>query len=247
MHRRAFAEAQPGWLTRGIVSPAHLRDARLVSESLISSLPLPQRLALSYAPARARGPTLALLALDTRLGRAVRQANEPIMGQMRLAWWNEQLRLEADRRERSDELVAALDLLAGARGALHALVDGWELLLGESLDAEAIEAFADARAQAFAALARLLDAPGEAEAVIRAARRWALADLAAGTVNPKERNAVVAIAKGERLEGARLSRVLRPLAVLEGLSRRSLRKGGAPLLDGPRSTLLAMRLGLLGR
>lgn len=218
-----------------------------VPESLISSLPLPQRLALSYAPARARGPTLALLAFDARLGRAVRQANEPIMGQMRLAWWNEQLRLEADRRERSDELVAALDLLAGARGALHALVDGWELLLGESLDAEAIQAFADARAEAFTALARLLVLPDEAEAVTRAMRCWALADLAAGTANEQERNAVLAIARTDRPRGIRLSRALRPLVVLEGIARRSLRKGGAPLLDGPGSALLAMRLGLLGR
>jgi phytoene synthase len=217
------------------------------SDSLLSSLPLPQRIALTDAPAKVRAPTLALLAFDARLGQAVRQASEPIVGQMRLAWWNDQLRLEADRRERSDELVVALDLLAGARGALHALVDGWELLLGDRFDAEAIEGFADARAGALAGLARLLHAPDGTHVVHQAARRWALADVASGLGNTTERDAVLAIAKREPAGRERLSRTLRPLAVLSGLARRSLARGGAPLLDGPASLLLAMRLGLAGR
>jgi hypothetical protein len=44
-----------------------------------------------------------------------------------------------------------------------------------------------------------------------------------------------------------LPRTLRPLTVLTGLARRSLGRGGAPLLDGPRAALLAMRLGIAGR
>lgn len=218
-----------------------------VSENLVSSLPLPQRLALSYAPAVSREPMLVLFAFDARLGQAVRQAGEPIMGQMRLAWWNEQLRLEADRRERSDDLVAALDQLAGVRGALHALVDGWELLLGETLDERTIDNYADARAGAFAALAGRIAAPDATEDVARAARRWALADLAAGLGSKDEREAVLEVAMGERTGRIRLSRALRPLAVLEGLGRRTLARGGAPLLEGKASLLLAMRLGLVGR
>lgn len=168
------------------------------------------------------------------------------MGQMRLAWWNDQLRPEADRRERSDELVVALDSLVGTEEALHALVDGWELLLGEKLDAAAIKAFADARADAFAALARLLGAPDRPEEVRHAARSWALADLAAGIGSGPERGQVLAIA-GCEPTGPRLSRMLRPLTVLEGLGWRSVEKGGAPLLDRLATALLAIRLGLLGR
>ena len=210
-------------------------------------MPLPQRLALSYAPAAARAQTLALLAFDARLGQAVRQAKEPIMGQMRLAWWNDQLRLEADRRERSDELVVALDVLAGMRGALHALVDGWEVLLAEKLDGPTVEAFVDARAGAFAALARLLHARDGDEIVTRAARCWAMADLTVGLRSVEERDRIVASAQREPSLRVRLARALRPLAVLAALGRRSLRKGCTPLIDGPGSTLLAMRLGLFGR
>jgi phytoene synthase len=40
---------------------------------------------------------------------------------------------------------------------------------------------------------------------------------------------------------------LRPLTVLAGLARRSLARGGAPLLDGSGAILVAMRLGITGR
>jgi phytoene synthase len=202
---------------------------------------------LSYSQKAARAPFLALLAFDARLGQAVRQAGEPLVGQMRLAWWNEQLGLEAARRERSDELVVALDRLEDMRRPLHALVDGWELLLGERLDNAAIEDFADARAGAIGALAGLFGVENGAESVRHAARRWALADLAAGLTNPAERDAVLKIAARDPSHRVRLPRALRLLAVLDGLASKSLEKGGAPLLAGPASLLHAMRLGLLGR
>ena len=49
-------------------------------------------------------------------------------------------------------------------------------------------------------------------------------------------------------EPRRLARLVkRSVAVLGGLARRSLARGGAPLLDGPGSALTAIRLGLTGR
>jgi len=56
---------------------------------LASELPPPQRLALAYAPARARPATLALLALDARLAAILRGRREPLAAQLRLAWWRE--------------------------------------------------------------------------------------------------------------------------------------------------------------
>ncbi|WEK46976.1 MAG: hypothetical protein P0Y56_01435 [Candidatus Andeanibacterium colombiense] len=207
---------------------------------LIDSLALPQRLALAYAPKSARPATLALFALDARLAQAVRQASEPIMAQMRLAWWRDQFGLAANRRERSDELIRALDLFAGEEGALIGLVDGWESLLADELDAEG---FALGRARAFAALARRLHLPDEPAAA--AGRRFALADLAANLADAEEQRAVLGLAGG----GGRIAlpRELRSLAVLDGLARRSLARGGAPLLDGPAAMLGAIRLGLAGR
>lgn len=208
---------------------------------------MPQRLSLAYSPALTRPCLLALLALDARLGAAIRQANEPIMAQMRLAWWRDQLRLEADKRERSDELVLALDGLAGMRGALFALIDGWEGILGEFLDNRAIGAFVSGRGGALAALAGLVGTADCAGAVEKAGTRWALADLAAGLSDPAERRLALDRARELGSERIVLSREMRTLAVLDGLARRSLAGGGGPLLAGPLSGLRAIRLGLFGR
>lgn len=218
-----------------------------MDEALFEALPPPQRLALAWSPAASRESFAVLLAFDARLGMAIRQANEPIMAQMRLAWWRDQMRLEADRRERSDSLVAQMDRLAGMRRALFALIDGWEALLGEELGEAAIGEFAQGRGKAMAALAGLIGAPDSAESAERAGARWAMADLAAGLSKADERERVMAIARRDGLGRIGLSRPLRTLAVLDGLARRSLGRGGVPLLDGPASGLLAIRLGLLGR
>jgi phytoene synthase len=213
-----------------------------VPTSLIDSLPLPQRLALAYAPGASKPAILGLFAFDARLAQAIRQASEPIMAQMRLAWWRDQLRLAPQQRERSDELICALDLFAGEEQALLGLIDGWEGLLSDRLD---IAAFAMARADAFAALARILRLPEWAENAARAGHRYALADLAANLGKDEEKRSVLERAG----EGGRIAlpKALRSLAVLDGLARCSLAKGGAPLLEGLGTMLRAIRLGLFGR
>jgi phytoene synthase len=214
-----------------------------MDRTLFEALPAPQRLALSYAPSIARAPTLALLALDARLGAALRQAGEPVLVQMRLAWWRDTLGSDPNGWPAGE---AVLDLLRGWRdpGALVPLVDGWEALLGETLDAAAINGFAAGRGEAFGQLARELDDDPEAASIC--ARHWALADLAANLSDPGERTAVLRAA-AELPRCPRLSRKLRPLAVLAGLARRSLARGGAPLVAGPGAMLLAVRLGITGR
>jgi len=214
---------------------------------LLDLMPMPQRLALAWSPARTRGPLTALLAFDAALGTAIRRASTPIMSQLRLAWWRDQLRLESEKRVRSDAIVVALDQLAGMRGALLGLIDGWEHILAEDLDNAAIEEFASGRGRALAALARLVDAPDTQEAIERAGQRWALADLACGLGSPEERALALAAAKELGAGRIALSRQMRTLAVLDGLARRSLAQGGTPLLAGPVSGLVAIRLGLIGQ
>jgi len=58
---------------------------------LVASLPTASRLALAYAPAKARLQTLALFALDTRLAGLLRNSSEPMLAQLRLSWWRETL------------------------------------------------------------------------------------------------------------------------------------------------------------
>jgi phytoene synthase len=213
------------------------------STALLNELPPPQRLALAYAPRPARSATLALLALDARLAAVLRRRGEPVLAQMRLAWWRDMLSTNKAEWPRGD---AVLGLLGEWRdpAALVALVDGWEGLLAEGLEPQTIDAFAAGRGQAFVQLARELGVPSPGADACGA--WWALGDLVANLANPAERAGVLAVAQG--LAPCRnLPRALRALAVLAALGRRSLSRGGAPLLDSPGAALVAMRVGILGR
>jgi phytoene synthase len=210
---------------------------------LIVQLPPAQRLALSHAPARARPATAAALILDARLAAILRARREPIAAQLRLAWWRDMLGRPADEWPRGEPV---LDALRGWRdpSGLSDLAVGWEALLAETLTPSAIAEFVAGRGRAFACLAHELGVE-PVESAEEAARIWALADLAANISDGEERALVVEY--GRDLVPPQLSASLRPLAVLAGLGARALRLGGVPLLSGPGSTLLALRIGLTGR
>jgi phytoene synthase len=214
---------------------------------LVETLPLPQRLALAHAPRRLREATLGLFALDAHLANHVRKAREPLLTQARLAWWRERLEELVERRPKGDPL---LDLLASWQERepfLIAAVDGWEHLLSERLDATAIGAFAEGRAAGFAGLAGLAGEDGWQKLAGEAGARWALADLAAHLGNAEERGRALDAAHAVGRRRIVLPRALRSLAVLDGLARRSIARGGAPLADGPFAGFAALRLGMVGR
>lgn len=218
------------------------------SDSLLSGLPVLQRFALAYAPASARLPTLALLALDTRLAGILRGASEPMLARLRLAWWREQLATDMARWPEGEPLLDALRSWQGEHAALVGLVEGWEHLTGQApLPASALENLAEARGHAFAALAHRLGLPGDADAALRSGRNWALADLAARLSHADEQGAARELLQVQDWRRARLSRGMRPLAVLHGLAARGARQGRALVHPSPADFAAALRLGLLGR
>lgn len=206
------------------------------------------RLALAYAPARARADWLTFLLLDARLAGVVRSAREPMLAQIRLAWWRDRLGEDPSVWPQGEPLLARLRGWGEGAADLAPLVDGWESLLGEPpLAAESLSAFADGRAAAVAALARQQGETADArQADCHAlARRWALADLALHLSDAAERaTAQSLIGETPRM---RAERSLRPLAVLAGLNLRALRRGRVDPLDGPGALLAAIRLGMFSR
>lgn len=215
-----------------------------MNAALLDDLPMPQRLALSYAPSGARAVNLGLLALDARLGAIVRARLEPIAAQLRLAWWRDRLDEPPASWPRGEPVLEALRAWRDPSG-LAVLAGGWEALLAERLAPEAVKEFAEARGRAFASLAGELSAGHEDDAAL-AGVTWAAADLAAHLSDQGERK--LALDYGLTQPRVRaLPTPLRPLAVLAGIGRRSLVRGGVPLLGGPGATLLALRIGLCGR
>lgn len=168
-----------------------------------------------------------------------------MLTQIRLAWWRERLEEDSALLPEGEPLLAALDSAFGAdRSRLSSLVDGWERMTGEApLAADALEAMAEARADAIVLVAAIggADQP-EAR---RLARNWALADLAANLSHPQEREATITLARQQDWRSTRLPRSMRPLVVLHGLARSAVDRPDdrAP---GVLALLRAMRIGLLG-
>ena len=215
------------------------------ADDLIEECTEVARVALASA-GRNRKVWLAALALDGRIGRMVLGASEPMLGQIRLAWWRDQLGQRLSERPQGDPL---LDLIGAEwsnhETALIALVDGWEALLGERPLPEAdLGRFIEGRATLAQGLAARLGEKASAPEARKAGAFWARADIAGHALDDAERE----FALDHTLStGLRLPRSLRPLAVIGGLARRSLRNRGAPMLGDRWSPLAALRLGMIGR
>ena len=216
-----------------------------MNESLRELLPPRLRLALAYAPRPVQGRWLALLALDQRLAATVRSAREPMLAQLRLAWWRERLSAEAAALPSGEPLLATLAAWGNDLPLLAPLVDGWEQLVEPPpLARDAFGQLAEARAGAMAAILPAHQVCSEAR---RMATDWSLADLAAHVSHPQERESLAAMAGEREWRPSRLPPALRPLAILHALSARDLRQGQGQDKVTPAGLLLAMRVGLFGR
>ena len=204
-------------------------------------------LAFSYAPDRSRAALEALFALDTALGNILRTTSEPLVGQMRLAWWREALQGLDTSGAPAEPVLQSLTALAlplGITGAaLSAMVDGWEPLLGDS-GLGSIEDHARLRGRALFAMAGVALDAAEGDPVGEAGEGWALADLAANLSDPalasqaRERAAAM-LAHARRSRWSRNGRALGALALI---ADRQL-SGPVP----PRFVLRLARFRLTGR
>ncbi|MBH5322680.1 hypothetical protein [Aurantiacibacter sediminis] len=217
-------------------------------DALIDTLPLPQRLALSYAPKKVRSGTLALLALDERLSGILRQKGETIIAQMKLAWWRDRFAETPTQWPEGEPLLGLLREFPGDLTRLGKVVDGWELLLSENLDAESIDTFAHGRAQGWLSLAHSQAAQIDEMSVLFPARQFALADLSMHMDKGDERTAVEALLTKERaFKLGKPPSAIRTLMVMRALALRAVDQSNDSLLTGPSAMALAMRVGITGR
>jgi len=215
-------------------------------EQTKAALPPPIRLACAYAPRKSRDLWLQFFGLDRRFAHVVATASEPMLAQIRLAWWRETLRQDSHERPHGEPLLESLSGWDAERASLAGLADGWEALVGEApLDAAAFAALAGARAATVAALMRLVGEDESAAAAEAMGWRWALGDMAAKLSDATERDRVAALLRSAEPVPRSMPRILRPIAVLHALDMRAL-DAGRPI-GGAGDFLTAMRVGLLGR
>ena len=186
-----------------------------------SALSPPERLAVAYAPRSNQSLWEGFLTLNHRLADAARAGRDPLMIQLRLAWWRDRFDQPASDWPAGEPLLALLKAWDSERAALRAMVDGWEArIVGE----DGGTALGEARVEAVMALARLCKANAD-EDVRSAAAEW----LGLQPSSPR----------APTLPGA-----LRPLAILRGMAlREASGKGDSPWRD----FLTIMRIGTFGR
>ena len=181
-------------------------------------------LALSYIPAARRSAVEALWHLDLALGNALSGGREPLISQIKLAWWRESLeKLDRQRAPAEPGLQSAETFLlpSGISGAeLSAMEEGWSVLLTpDVLSDEDLALYAAARGgRLFRYTARLLGDSADAR-MESAGEAWALIDLARHSANQPDADAAVAGAR-ERLRRFRWPSRLRPLGMLASLAGR---------------------------
>ncbi len=199
-------------------------------------------LALAWSGPDVRGPMSIALQFDRRLARIVARTTEPMLGQMRLAWWRDALSKPIAERPRGDAVLDAIGLLwAGREGALVQMVDGWEALVtADRVGEKEAAIFGAGRGAFFAAVAPEVS-PQVTVHLAGAGFRWAMADAAAAVSDQAERAALIAAGVARGATSGRLPAHLRGLAVLDSLAVRSLRRGGRPLMEGRGASLTALR------
>jgi phytoene synthase len=138
---------------------------------------------LSYAPARGRAALAAALALDAALSEVLRSTSEPVLGQIRLRWWEDALHALDDAPAPAVPVLADLARSFAGTGIrpsmLGPMTDGWSMLLEEeTFDAELLDQQGRLRGGTlFQTCGQVFGAqPGDP--LINAGTGWALADLA---------------------------------------------------------------------
>lgn len=214
-----------------------------VTDDTADLLPPEAGLALAWSGSKVRGPLSIALQLDRRLARIVARTSEPMLGQMRLAWWRDALGKPAADRPRGDAVLDGLGVhWAGRERSLIELVNAWELLVtADQLGPDEIESFAAGRGAFFAALEGDWAGDDLSARLSTAGRRWALADAASAVSKDTERAALVAAGLALTERAGRLPRELRGVAVLEALALRGLNRGGRPLMEGRGAPLAVLR------
>jgi phytoene synthase len=197
-----------------------------------------RRLALAYLPAAARPAIEALWRLDASFASILSSGTQPLISQMRLAWWREALERLDHAPPPAEPVLQALAthvLPAVSGAALAAMEEGWLILLsGEALTADQLADYAALRGGLlFTYAARLLG--DSAFPVADAGAAWALADLARHSSHAEEVKSFPPESK------VKWPRLLRPLGMLAMLARRDLeRLGGKPEKPGSPARMLRM-------
>ncbi len=209
-----------------------------------------RRLVLTYMPTPAAAAALAaLFALDDKLAETLRTTSEPMLGQIRMQWWQDAL-TKLDSAPPPPEPVLqgiANDVLRDGvtGGEVGQIVEGWRVLLEAELDEAALRTHGE-RGRVLFALAGRVAGAAAPDPLAQAGEGWALADLAGKLSDSAEAAAARRMAEAALAEAgsARWSGKGRALGAMALLARMDL--AGVPV-GSPKRTFRALLHRMTGR
>lgn len=193
---------------------------------------------LVAVPQSQRAAMAALWGLAARLTKLLTDAREPLIGQIKLAWWRDMMAMLASdpaALPKGEPLLAELQASWAGRGGLDALVDAAEAMLLAEGDAER-----HAASESFGG--HLFELSGGAEA---GGRRWGLVWGASVVEVEPEARRLLLDAKDVAAPPRRLFARNRALLMLDRWAASIAHHDGARHLRS--EGLLLLRIGLFGR
>lgn len=221
-----------------------------------AALPMPHDPRIRVAvPQAARAKMAALWSLADRLTKLLDEVREPLIGQIKLAWWRDMMALLAsntDALPKGEPLLAELQQHWRGQAGLEALVDAAEaLMLGEN-DADRTRAAADFGGQLFVLTSRSWHDPqgplkaARQEAQREAGARWGLLWAAFIYRGGDEASVLLDAAAHAARPGVSLFGPRgKALVMLDRLAGQIAASGGAR--DDRCEGLILLRIGLFGR
>jgi len=186
-------------------------------------------LAVSYVPSHNRRALKALFAIDAAMGDVVRTSSEPMIGQIRLAWWRERLEeLDQGKVPAEPRLQAVADALIprGISGHdIAGLEDGWlKMFTPFAWDLSVVEALWFRGRLLFWLGAKLLSKTNDR--IEAAGGLWAVIDAARHCSDQQSRTQLLEEGRklGRGLSKAKFEPAVRPLSMLTVLAIRDLRR-----------------------
>lgn len=183
-------------------------------------------------------------ALDARFAHLVTTTSEPMLGRIRLTWWDDVLTDNDQLKGRGEPLVDEVRWLnVGPLAGVTQWLNGWDCLIGE-ID---LHGYAVGRGGGlFRALAGQEDIP---DWLAQAGAVWALWDLSGSSSDQRIAQEAIALGRHYLLDkDLDWPRSTRPLRIAYHLARHDVeRRRRAPAGLTPALYLRLMRIGLVGK
>jgi len=185
------------------------------------------QLALAYARSRVRGAFSALIQLDTALSHSAAAVSDPFYGQVRMAWWRDQIAVLGTGTVVNDPVLMSLErIISPVRTDAIRLVNAWETVFDPwPMTVESADEHARERGEALFAMAAALAGEPFGTDLSTAGRLWAMADVALHCPDRKVAERMIEAARPLVGIAEHVPRSMLAFAILARFAERDVQRG----------------------